>query len=224
MSMDERIIKTFYGTQRIPYLVCMVPIMHLYEKLISKFGFPEERKGWYKNFHSLTPQGREMMIIKTNPGNTVVDPILTMNEGHHLLFHFGYCGGLHPDMKIGDVTIANSSRFENDERVYTPRVGLSELEIPGNIVIGGNVTVESILREDNVLRRVFEVISVDQETAYLYRESSNPSLSLMIVSDLPFGKPFYQLDENDFYDVEQGVERTISLILQFADILGAKND
>jgi len=226
MVMDKKIVKTFYGTQEIPYLVCMVPIIHLYEKLASRFGSPEERKGWYRNFYGLTPQGREMMIVKTNLGNTVVDPILTMNQGDHFLFHFGYCGGLHSEMRLGCVTIATDSRFEDGEVIYTPKSHpiLSQLPISEHVFLGRNVTVESILREDDVLRRSHDVASVDQETGHLYRESSNPALSLMVVSDLPFWKPFYQLKKSDFSNVEKGVEYAISLIIKLADILGTKND
>ena len=50
MVMDKKIVKTFYGTQEIPYLVCMVPIIHLMKNWLLDLGVLKRERGGIEIF------------------------------------------------------------------------------------------------------------------------------------------------------------------------------
>jgi len=221
----SKVSKTFLGTDKIPDKSILTPISRIYNEIGGRYEHKEENHGWWCDFTYKTKNKQEVMVVLTHQGNTIVDPVLIMNDNCRYVMFLGYCGGLHPDMEIGDITIATESYFENKDKYYKPKTDLSEVKsIFPDSFPGTNITVESVIREAiaiNSKRPSYlkeGTVSADQETAYLYRESTSPIASVMIVSDLPSEKPLYEphssLDRKQF---SNGVKKLVDGALEFID-------
>ncbi|MGD0804644.1 MAG: hypothetical protein ABSA11_11300 [Candidatus Bathyarchaeia archaeon] len=63
-------------------------------------------------------------------------------------------------------------------------------------------------------------MSADQETTYIYKESRIPSVSVMLVTDLPLKKKgiLFKLDSSDSMQIENGVKNLIDNVLESIDM------
>jgi len=222
----HKVLKGFLGTDKIPRKAIFTPLSHIYDEIRGRYNAKERCGGWWNNFTYKTKDEQEVMVVKTHQGNTIVDPILCVNDNCDYLLFLGFCGGLHPDMKIGDIAIATQSYFENEDILYRPKSYLSEVEeMFTNSIPGTNLTVESVIRETiatkskktDYLKK--DIVSVDQETAYLYRDSELPTASVMVVSDLPLTKTLFELSYADKKRIERGIKKLADGVLELVDLL-----
>lgn len=199
----------------------MTPISKLFENIYGQMFELEKLDGWYKCAIGKSKTDRKIMAIKTYPGNSVVDPIISFNEEKPFIIHLGYCGGLSSSVDIGDIVVPVESYFANDSRIYRSLFKNNMvMSVDKSIKLSRNITVESILREISSLENILpNTSSVDQETSYLYRESVGLSLSMMIVSDLPLRMPFYTIGKTETQKIENGIKKSIATINSIIDVV-----
>jgi len=217
--LNEKIIQTFYGRTDIPYFVVFSPISNLCNSLTNTLYETESSRGWWKNVTGTTEEGRRVIVVKTPTGNSITDSVISLNHKKTFLIHFGYCGGISPSVRIGELVAADESYFLNQNISYKTKFRTEILKtVNPFVVIGRNVTVESILREKDSLENVqTDTISVDQETTYVYRDSINPCISIMIASDLPLTRPFYEIGDEDRKKINERSKKASSLIISLID-------
>jgi hypothetical protein len=224
---EYKVLNAFLETDKIPGKVVLTPISYIYEEFKRRLYVEDKERlnGWWDNFTGKTKNKKEVMIVKTHQGNTIVDPILTFNDRCDYLLFLGFCGGLHPNMRIGDITIATQSYFENEDVFYKPKSNLSEvMSMFPYSISGTNLTVESVIREMLSIKSKLgyfkeDTVSADQETAYLYRESKTPSASVMLVMDLPLSRSFFELNRLDKKHIKDGINKLSDGILELIDLL-----
>lgn len=220
-----KMLKTFLGTTEIPGTVVLTPLSPIYEELRGRLYSKERTKCWWKNCTVKTEKDEEAMIVKTEMGSAVVDSVITLSNKCDYLLFLGFCGGLHPDMKLGDITVATCSYFEKDEEVYTPTSDLSEIKSAFSYSVPGmNLTVESVVREAELIKSKpnyvkQDTVSVDMETAFLYKESRCPSASVMVISDLPKSKTVFDIDFDEMQLVKAGTSKLAGDVLKLIDLL-----
>jgi len=221
-----KVSRAFLGTENIPDKIIFTPISRIYNEIKERYDAKERHECWWDNFSYETRNKQEVMVVETHQGNTIVDPILTMNDNCNYLIFLGYCGGLHPNMKIGDITIATASYFENQDVIYRSKTDFSKVisRFP-NSFPGTNLTVESVLREAKALKSKIPgylkqgTVSVDQETAYLYKESTSPVASVMVVTDLPLTRTLFDLSDEENKQVRDGAKKLANGIMDLTEII-----
>lgn len=223
---DYKMLNTFLGTTDIPDLVVLTPLGHIYEETMRRIYVKERRNCWWRNYTGKTENNKEIMVVKAPSGSAIVDSILSVSEMCNYLLFLGFCGGLHHLMELGDITIATRSYFENDENFYEPKFRLSAIKsVFPHSIPGTNLTVESVIKEDDAIKSGKpgylkpNTVSVDMETAFLYRESMCPSVSVMVVSDLPKSKTLFDLETDEREEIRAGTSRLVEGILELANLL-----
>ncbi|UCH37975.1 MAG: hypothetical protein JSV76_02070 [Candidatus Bathyarchaeota archaeon] len=221
----NKILKGFFGINTIPAKVIFTPIINIYDEMKGRVNFQERRDGWWNNFTYTTQDGQEVVVVETHQGNTIVDSILCVNDHCEYLVFCGLCGGFHPEMKIGDITIATKSYFENEDKYYIPKLSLPEVQSMFPTAISGtNLTVESMIRETIAVKSNRPgylkegTMSVDQETAYLYRDATIPASSIMVVSDLPLTKTWFDLGFFEKRQIQKGIKTLTDGVLKLMDL------
>jgi purine-nucleoside phosphorylase len=222
----HKVLKGFLGTDTIPKKIVLTPIGYIYDEIKGRYDAKEIRGGWWDNFTYKANNKQEVIVVLTHQGNTIVDPTLIANYRCDYLLFLGFCGGLHPDMKIGDITIATQSYFENGDIIYKPQFDIPEVRsVFPNSIQGTNLTVESVIRETKAIKSKKPgylkegTVSVDQETAYLYRDSEIPTSSVMVISDLPLTKTAFELSYFEKKQINRGVKKIADGILELMDLL-----
>jgi purine-nucleoside phosphorylase len=221
-----KVSRAFLGTEKIPDKVIFTPISGIYNEIKGRYNAKERHECWWDNFTYETKNKQEVIVVETHQGNTIVDPILTMNENCNHLMFLGFCGGLQPDMKIGDVTIATQSYFENQYVIYKPKTDFSKvISMFPNSISGTNLTVESVLRETKALKSKKPgylkegTVSIDQETAYLYKESTSAVASVMVVTDLPLTRTVFELSDEENKQIRNGVKKLTDGIIDLTELI-----
>lgn len=222
----SKVSRAFLGTDRIPEKVIFAPISGIYNEIRGRHNVKERCECWWDNFTYETTDKQEVMVVGTHQGNTIVDSILTTNGSCNYLLFLGFCGGLHPNMKIGDITIATQSYFENEDKLYEPKLDPFEVSpmFPESI-LGTNLTVESVIRETAALKSKKPgylregTVSIDQETAYLFRESESKTASVMVATDLPLTKTLFEPSGDEQKQIRNGVKRIVDGTLKFMDTI-----
>jgi len=115
--------------------------------------------------------------------------------------HLGYCGGLSPDLKVGDLVFPEFCQNLEGEKLQFETLHML-LKAPGKVSSGAIVTSDKLIRSRDEKSKLFSAtaaVAVDMETYTLVKAAQEKGLSAIVMKavadslsdDLPeFGPPF----------------------------------
>lgn len=186
MSATDSAAKCFFGSERLRPTVIIVPISRIYDQLIQGVEGCESR-GWYKCFMS-----GKSAVIKSYPGNSVIDVAYAAGVMPERIIHVGYCGSI--EGKVGDIVVASSASHAQETGISI--ASSARINPPFPYREGPVVTVNSMLLDEDP-QKLRRFCAVDMETYWLFRFSPAPSASIMVATDIPGREPFYDVDPED---------------------------
>lgn len=203
--MKKEILKTFFGVSEIPDRIIATPISSIFSEFGKYIRNPNQYNGWWECTMGVVDD--DVMLIKCHPGSTIIDITKAITSPDRRILFSGYCGGLSSNLKIGDIVIAAESVIEGDGNygcgfsLPYDRDEISEMKVCRNI------SVKSILDETREGLSGFD--TVDMETGHVYKIFEGERISTMVVTDLPWEKPFYELESKEKDLVREAISRMV---------------
>ncbi|MBS3051477.1 MAG: hypothetical protein J4400_05000 [Candidatus Aenigmarchaeota archaeon] len=203
MSVTDNAIRCLFGTDELRPSAIIVPISRIYARLTNEL-HGKQSSGWYRCFHT-----EKATIIKSHPGNSVIDVAYAAGCRSEKIIHLGYCGGM-GNAKIGDIVIASGAAHVSDAKDYIAcrrAIDANAHEIAAVPVL----TVNSMLLDESP-ENLRGFGAVDMETYWLFKFSPVPSSSLMVTTDLPGREFFYDVNPED-PRLKRGIDNLACLAL-----------
>lgn len=189
--------------------------------------------------------GRDVSVVNTGVGTPSAEGkvLACLGMGAEVLLRVDICGGLEPDMKVGDVVVATRAvPFDNTTRLLT-----EEADVPASGFLGESAvrmlsrrarcryhaaavaTVDTFHHQTDEMHRRWrrQAAAVDMESSVIYelsRRAGAHALALMAVSDVriagldPFREGYFPYGDL-FRGLDDVVEIAVDLVKDLPDSL-----
>lgn len=209
-SRAEKVARAELGTAAVAPVVLLPVTRPVTSRLASALRRPKKRGDTYRG----TLAGRDVSVVNTGVGAPSAEGkvFACLGVGAEVLLRVDICGGLEPDMKVGDVVIAERAvPFDNTTRLIGGDADVPAspllIKLAGDILArraGGRchnvavATVDTFHHQTDEMHREWRrrAAAVDMETSVVYhlgRRAGAHALAVMAVSDVraagldPFG-------------------------------------
>jgi len=150
-------------------------------------------------------------VLKVPPGSFILNCLKSLDENKvKRVVLLGFCGSLDSRLKIGDVVIPQIA-------IYQKRRVKTLVDTKSDYVIK---TTSHMILDNLVLKDFYNngINILDMESSYLYDWGDYNKIlvySLLIVSDKPLEKPFYELSKKEYSLIDNSINRIVNNLAKY---------
>lgn len=201
-----------------PDAVIVTPIKSIYKKLISAYQSIDERtECFYRNALIDLPNlgaSRQILFVVTPQGIQAQDLMYVLSNTH--IIHIGFAGSISEEFDIGDVTECTVAFTENCNSY-----NLTPLSRHPNCVCGYSPCLLGDVADSHVrIAKKLGCHLVDMEVAYCAMAAAQNHLklsALLLVTDCPPSRGFWQLDDVDRGKMNAGLQKTLDTVISICN-------
>lgn len=187
-------------TSGVPGQILITNIKPIYGGILKRSHIIDQSSGYYESA-VISFAGGEYLMIRTTPGNAVVDILKLIKPVAGEISLVGFAGSLNDRFPIGSLVCPNMATEMSDLSARRAIVG-------GNEDGGTICQTDGLLQKTEFYEQLIEnkIDFVDMESFYLASACKDYGIrarTLSIVSDMPLASPFYV--DNDLSENLEGV-------------------